>query len=130
MTARPTLSGAGRHALLFLVYGLTGAVLTAVAGFIWLGVSGKPDLKPWHTARLTEEFTAADSAQILTLDDYLKLEDRLFAQLDREVYQRTAEPDRLALNRYFHGSRADPNALPDDANRTFVLDAPAPRRRA
>jgi alpha-beta hydrolase superfamily lysophospholipase len=102
-------------------------VLTGIAGFIWLGVSGKPELKAWHTARLTEEFTTADSSQIRTLDDYRKLEDRLFAQLDREVYQRTAEADRLALNRYFHGSRADPTALADNANRTFVLEAPAPR---
>lgn len=124
---RATLSGLGRHALLFVVYGLAGAVLTGIAGFIWLGVSGKPELKPWHTAALTEEFTAPDTTRIRTLDDYRKLEDRLFAQLDHEVYQHTAEPDRLELNRYFHGSRADPSALPDNANRTFVLDAPAPR---
>jgi alpha-beta hydrolase superfamily lysophospholipase len=127
VTVRATLSGLGRHALLFVMYGLAGAVLTGIAGFIWLGVSGKPELKPWHTAALTEEFTVADSARIRTLDDYGKLEDRLFAQLDREVYQHTAAPDRLALNRYFHGSRADPNALPHNTNRTFVLDVPAPR---
>jgi hypothetical protein len=127
VTARATLSRLGRNALLFLACGLTGAVLTAIAGFIWLGISGKPELKPWHTAMLTEEFTAADGQQIRTLADYSKLEDRLFDQLDREVYQRIGPQDRLALNRYFHGSRADPAALPANANRTLVLEATAPR---
>jgi alpha-beta hydrolase superfamily lysophospholipase len=127
VTARITLSRLGSHALLFLVYGLAGAILTALAGFVWLGVSGKPELKPWHTAALTEEFTRADSARIKTLDDYHQLEDRLFAQLDRDVYQRVEDADRLALNRYFHGSRADPAALAENANRTLVLEAATPR---
>jgi alpha-beta hydrolase superfamily lysophospholipase len=127
VTARTTLARLGKHCLLFLVYGLAGAILTAIAGFIWLGVSGKPELKPWHTATLEEEFTQTDSARIRTLDDYRRLEDRLFAQLDREVYQRVADPDRLALSRYLHGSRADPTALPENANRTLVLESATAR---
>jgi len=121
------LARVGRHALLFILYGLTGAALAAVAGFIWLGVSGKPDLKPWHTAALHEEFTRSASAQITTVDAYRKLEDRLFAELQREVYQRIDDSDRRALNRYSSGSRADTSGLAENFNRTFELPAEAPR---
>jgi hypothetical protein len=38
--------------------------------------------RTWHSERLTEEFTAADAGRIASLEDYLALEDRLFAQLD------------------------------------------------
>src|SRR4249920_2647238 len=116
-----------RHVLLFLLYAVIGAVLAGVAGFVWLGVSGKPDLKPWHTAALHEEFTRADGARVNTLDAYRKLEDRLFEELQREVYQRTDPEDQGALNRYSAGSRADPMALPENFNRTFELTTDAPR---
>ncbi len=116
-----------RHVLLFILYATIGAVLAAVAGFVWLGVSGKPELKPWHTASLHEEFTRADSERITTLDAYRKLEERLFAELKSEVYQRTGPSDRLQLNRYSAGSRVDPTAFPENFNRTFELETDAPR---
>jgi len=121
------LARLGRHLLLFCVYGMAGAVLVSIAGFIWLGVSGKPDLKPWHTAALKEEFTRADTSRVTSLEDYRKLEDRLFEELQREVYQRTAESDLRALNRYSSGSRADPSVTGENANRTFELEADEPR---
>lgn len=116
-----------RHSFLFLLYGIAGAALAGFAGFIWLGVSGKPDLKPWHTATLNEEFTRDASARVNTLDAYAQLEERLFDELRREVYERTPESDQRALDRYFAGSRADPAALLENANRTFRLASEAPR---
>jgi alpha-beta hydrolase superfamily lysophospholipase len=127
MSAWTTLRSLGKHSLLFIAYALTGALITILAGFIWLGVSGKPELKPWHTAVLNEEFTRADSARIRTLQDYRKLEERLFAELRREVYERIDDSDRRLINRYSTGSRADPMALDDNANRTLELSAPRPR---
>lgn len=47
-----------------------------------------PALEPWHRVRLSEEFTAA--AQVRTMEDYWALEERLFAELDRKVYDRDA----------------------------------------
>ena len=47
------------------------------------GCSGPP-LQPWHTEKLTAEFTAKE--WIRTFDDYRQLEDKLFAQLEEQVY--------------------------------------------
>ena len=116
-----------RHILIFLLYAAIGAVLAGVVVFVWLGVNGKPDLKPWHTATLRAEFRAADSGRVNTIEAYRKLEDRLFEELKSEVYQRTDASDRRVLNRYSAGSRADPMALPENFNRTFELATDAPR---
>jgi alpha-beta hydrolase superfamily lysophospholipase len=116
-----------RRLLALLFCGVIGAVVTAVAGFIWLGISGKPELKPWHTAALRAEFTRASTAQINSLEAYRKLEDSLFDELKSEVYGRTEATDRVALNRYSAGSRADPLSYPQNYNRTFELTTDAPR---
>ena len=55
-----------KHVALFLAYGTAGALLVALAGLIWLGTAGKPDLKPWHTVALREEFTRADAGRVRT----------------------------------------------------------------
>lgn len=117
----------GRHFVLFLLYGTAGIVLAGIAAFVWLGVAGKPDLKPWHTAKLGEEFTQADSARVGSVAAYRQLEDRLFAELDREVYQRVEAPDRGTVNRYTAGSRADPRSDPVNWNRTVEFQSGSPR---
>jgi alpha-beta hydrolase superfamily lysophospholipase len=116
-----------KRLLLCVLCALLGAILAGLAGFIALGVSGKPDLKPWHTAALREEFTRADSEKVTTLEAYRQLEDRLFEELKREVYQHTDAADQGALNRYTAGSRADPMSYPENFNRTFELTSDAPR---
>jgi predicted alpha/beta-fold hydrolase len=45
-----------------------------------------PELEVWHRAPLDEEFTAARVKDVRTLADYVALEQRLFTELDREVY--------------------------------------------
>ena len=75
------LAPLGRHALLLVLYGLAGIVVAGFAGFIYLGVSGKPDLKSWHTATLNEDFTRADGDRIDSVAAYRALEDRLFEEL-------------------------------------------------
>jgi alpha-beta hydrolase superfamily lysophospholipase len=115
-----------KHLGLFIGYGLL-CMLLALAGVYALYLRALPDLQPWHTADLDAEFEAADSDRVKTLADYRGLEDRLFAQLDREVYERVPSKERRAFNRYSAGSRADPRKLPVDWNRTFELNPPAPR---
>jgi hypothetical protein len=70
--AQSTVPGLVAMALLLLAQGCSG-----------------PPLKPWHTEKLTEEFTAAKADEIQTFDDYRQLEDRLFTQLKNKVYART-----------------------------------------
>lgn len=120
------LATIARHSLLFVLYGLVAIVLTAFAGFIYLGVAGKPELKPWHTAALEQEFTRAQSGRVTTIEAYQALEERLFTELQRDVYQRVAPEDRRAFNRYSTGSRADPTGS-ENANRTIEFKADVPR---
>ena len=99
-------------------YGTVGAVLMlGVVGIYEL--NKKPDLKVWHTADLDEEFTS--SSKVETFQDYLALEERLFAQLDEEVYDRIEDGDRRMINRYHRGSLSDPGRWPRNWNRSYEL---------
>jgi len=68
------------------VHGRAGAFLVLVVVAI-LYLNSQPDLKVWHAAKLDAEFTAA--SPVKSFADYLALENRLFAQLDEKVYDRT-----------------------------------------
>ena len=83
-------------------------------------------LEPWHTARLAEEFTAADADEVTGFDDYLALEDRLFTELDEKVYSVTGSGTSYALMRYSRGGAADARQWSPDWNRSFELPAEAP----
>ncbi|MEA3410613.1 MAG: alpha/beta hydrolase [Pseudomonadota bacterium] len=86
------------------------------------GCSSGPSLKPWHTEALTEEFTAdMVGGQVRNFDDYLALEDRLFKQLDDEVYAVTDRGPAHELERYSAGSAADPEHRQPNWNRSFEL---------
>ncbi|MEY2920760.1 MAG: hypothetical protein RL261_2065, partial [Pseudomonadota bacterium] len=89
------------------------------------GCSSQP-LEPWHTERLTEEYRAAKADEVRTFEDYLRLEDRLFAQLETKVYARTETGPGTALMRYSKGSASDPQGREPNWNRSFELPAAAP----
>jgi alpha-beta hydrolase superfamily lysophospholipase len=107
---------------------LSRAAIGLAAGAITLSAQGcnGPPLEPWHTEKLVAEFTAAMADEVRTFDDYRKLEDELFTQLDEEVYARTPTGPDQALVRYSAGSAADPRARQPDWNRSFELPAEAP----
>lgn len=88
------------------------------------GCSSTSNLKPWHTEELTEEFTAnmVEDGQVRNFDDYLALEDRLFKQLDDEVYASTGRGPAHVLERYSSGSAADPEHRTIKWNHSFELD--------
>ncbi len=98
---------------------LLGAVLGGT------GCSG-PQLKAWHTEHLTEEFRAGMADEVFTFEDYLALEERLFAQLEEEVYENTGTGPEYTLVRYSPGSAADPLPLDPNWNRTFELISDSP----
>ena len=85
----------------------------AVAVLFLQGCASTPR-EPWLTADLTEEFRATKADEVRNFEDYLRLEDRLFAQLDAKVYARTETGSGTALERYSKGSASDPRG----ANRT------------
>ena len=101
-----------------------------VAAAIALSLSalgcGAPDLGPWHTEKLTEEFTAAKADEVRSLDDYRELEERLLAELDEAVYAQVDTGPAHALNRYSAGSAADLRDREPDWNRSVELVPEAP----
>ncbi len=104
---------------------LRALAVLASAVLLLRGCSSQP-LEPWHTAALTEDFRASRADEIRTFEDYLQLEDRLFAQLESKVYERTETGPGMALMRYSKGSASDPQSRVPNWNRSFELPAMAP----
>jgi alpha-beta hydrolase superfamily lysophospholipase len=101
-----------------------GSVLLGLAligaGLYWHFLRSGPAPAVWHEVRLAD-FTAGESDAVRTLDDYLALEERLFADLQEQVYAAVPPAERFVINRYFAGSRSDPGIWPVNWNRTFRL---------
>jgi len=109
-----------KHVTLAIAYGLLGSTLVLVGLYIYT-LNNRPDLKVWHRAELDAEFQAERADDFGSLDDYLELEERLFQQLEEQVYLNVDDADRRLINRYSSGSRMDPSSYPRDWNRTFEL---------
>lgn len=105
-------------------YGLAGALLAALAGVV-LVASRLPELAVWHTAELDEEFVAG--SPVHSFEQYLALEQRLFAQLEAEVLTRIGPDASHETNRFHRGSLSDPARWPRNWNRSFELRTRAPR---
>ncbi|MCP4046335.1 MAG: alpha/beta fold hydrolase, partial [Gammaproteobacteria bacterium] len=112
-----------RRLFRILLSSLLGALVVIVIALV-LNLNSRPDLSIWHTSELDQEFRADSGLQ--SFDEYLALEDRLFGQLDRLVYQRIQQKDRSAINRYNRGSHSDPGRWPTNWNRSFVLPSETP----
>jgi alpha-beta hydrolase superfamily lysophospholipase len=104
-------------------------VLTMAVIVVLLGIRGDDglQLELWHTTHLSAEFTAADTDDLKTFDDYLKLEGRLFKQLQDEIYGESEAGPAYALMRYSSGSAADPESRPPNLNRSYELRVDEPR---
>jgi len=99
-----------------------GSVLLGLAligaGLYWHFLRSGPAPAVWHEVPLAD-FTAGQADAFRTLEDYLALEDRLFADLEERVYRAVGPADRIVINRYNAGSRSDPGIWPVNWNRTF-----------
>jgi len=106
------------------VVAAAGAVLLGLAligaGLYWHFLRSGPAPAAWHEVQLAD-FTAAQADAVRTLGDYRALEDRLFADLQQQVYGAVLPADRFIINRYNSGSRSDPGIWPVNWNRTFQL---------
>jgi alpha-beta hydrolase superfamily lysophospholipase len=112
------LSTFARVLLRLIGYGLLGSVVLALALYIRF-VENSPDLSVWHLADLDEDYTA--KSQVSDFEQYLALEDRLFAQLDERVYAKVPQGSKTVINRYNRGSLSDPTNWPINWNRSFEL---------
>ena len=105
-------------------YGVFGVVVTLATVGIY-ALNDLPDLELWHQVDLDEEFTR--HSNVKDFAGYLELEDRLFAQLEQQVYQKSGPAGPGSLNRYQHGSGMDPTAVTPNWNRTFELSHDQPQ---
>ncbi len=115
---------AGRRLIQYLLSSLAGAFVVIVVLAV-INLNNRPDLKVWHTEVLDEEFSADSGLD--SFGQYLELEERLFEQLDRQVYRKIDAQDQRAINRYNRGSLSDPDRWPRNWNRSFVLPAENPK---
>jgi len=102
----------------------TGAALVLVAVTL-LGVriydsQRRAPLELWHTYVPTEmKAGALDKANWA---DYLKAEDRIFADVRREVTDKLDVSEQVPINRYFVNSPVDPENFKQDWNRSYELE--------
>lgn len=109
-----------------IAYGTVGAILAATIAYLFY-LKSLPEPEIWQRAKLDAEFRAAEAPNVKTLDDYRRIEARVFQQLREKVYDRIAPEERRILNRYSAGSIADPEAHPPNWNRTFEFPVADPR---
>jgi len=80
-----------------------------------------PDLEIWHSARLEEEFVAGDVVEGFGLEDYLRQEEELFAELQKGLEEWIALGPTLEISRYEPDGFNNPLSFPRNWNRTFEL---------
>ena len=103
-----------------LILGGLSTLLLVVALFL----NAKPDLEPWHTVILNEEFDQGSNLQ--TFEEYLALENRLFQELDRRVVASIHDGDVRVVNRFYKGSPSDPGRWSRNWNRSFEFQTERP----
>jgi len=113
-----------RRVVKAIIYGLVGGFTVLVIGAV-LYLNSRPELKVWHQADLDAEFTK--ESPIHSFDEYLALEERLFAQLEDQVYAKIQPADKHETSRYSRGSLSDPARWPTNWNHSFELSADSPR---
>lgn len=101
----------------------TGALVVLLTTAV-LYLDSRADLSIWHRADLDEEFSA--ESDITDFDQYLALEERLFRQLDQQVYARLPAEQHTRINRFNPDSLSSPLRWPRNWNRSFELTTDSP----
>lgn len=104
-------------------YGFLVTVVSLISTAIYV-LEQREDLSIWHEVDLDEEFDRFSGVK--DFKGYLKLEERVFQQLEDEVYAKTSPGDRYVINRYRKGSLSDPTSMPEDWNRSFEMTREEP----
>jgi alpha-beta hydrolase superfamily lysophospholipase len=113
-----------RRSLKALSYSALGAFVVLVTGGV-LYLESRADLARWHLVYLDQEFTA--DTPIHSFEAYLELEERLFSELDQEIYGKPPVEGERRSYRYQRGNIADPALWPVDWNRSFELAIDQPK---
>jgi len=127
------LHAARRQLFRLLLLSAAFIVLLAFVGaggvvFAWTRFAqGLPELQGWHTHAPKSEFQASDAKPGYTFADYLKQEDKVFAELDSMMKSDWSPKVVGRFSRYKVDSVCNPeNILDRNWNRTFVSEAKDP----
>jgi len=101
-------------------------VILVALSFSTLQACSSQSLSPWHTEVLDQEYVAGDTS-VQSFTDYLATEERVFSELEQEVYSQVEKGPEYGLVRYSSGSTADPQNYETNWNRTFEFSHEAPR---
>jgi alpha-beta hydrolase superfamily lysophospholipase len=110
-----------RKARVLIVAAVSVAVL--VLGLGALFQRSTPNLAPWHTAELDGEFRAKDVTADFDWNDYLRLEEELFRELEVQVVEISADLAHPIWNRFAPGGGNNPTTFPVNWNRSYELKA-------
>jgi pimeloyl-ACP methyl ester carboxylesterase len=103
------------------------AIATALLLIVLYALSTTwPDPELWHSTGLDEEFSRKKLDEIQSFQDYQALEQRLFQQLQDEIYTHTPQGPDHDFERYSAGSTADPSNREPNWNRSFELSPENP----
>jgi len=108
--------------LLLLIF--LSSLLAGIALFL-IYMESLPSLSTWHTTVLQNEFTTESSVK--DLDSYITLEDRLFKELDSEIYEKVLSSEKSRINRYTRNSFSDPKRWDKAWNKSFELPVDNPK---
>ncbi|MBP7664265.1 alpha/beta hydrolase [Shewanella oncorhynchi] len=108
--------GSTKHLFLAAVYASTGIVVALLATGIYF-LNARPELSLWHTVELKSEFHY--NTKLANFNEYLSLEERLFAEVERKVVQKIPASERSPVNRYVKNSLSDPAHWPQNWNRSY-----------
>lgn len=127
------LKAARRQLVRLLLLSAAFIVLLAFVGaggvvFAWTRFAQSlPDLQGWHTQAPKSEFQASDAKRGYTFADYLKQEDKVFAELDTLIKDDWSPKVVGRFSRYKVDSVCNPaHILEHNWNRTFVAEAKDP----
>lgn len=101
-------------------------MLWCVPAVLLLAACDGTDKEPWRNVHLTEEFTLKGSPDVRSFEDYLALEERLFQQLNEEVYAVSPKGSGNELLRFSDGGAADTRARQPNWNRSFEMKQATP----
>ena len=95
-----------------------GALLIAVIVFT-LYMNSLPSLSTWHTTILKNEFNVESNVE--DFDAYIALEEKLFKELDTDIYDKVLESEKNRINRYTRNSVSDPKRWERAYNKSYEL---------
>ena len=103
---------------------IMGAVLLIILAAT-LYIKSLPALDIWHTTVLENEFTL--DSDVKDFDEYVKLEERLFEELDREIIAKLPKDKQSPMNRYTKNSLSNPKRWKQKWNRSFEMPVNDPK---